>query len=104
MRAGALVLALACWPLLAQAGEPPKPEGQVLEARTAAGEAVRLLPNGRWEFVDPARQAEAKKVADTYPENDLRPAKAQGGLLGIGRMVMPGDPDYNRGSLSGKGR
>jgi hypothetical protein len=104
VRAEAVVLALACWPLLAQAGEPPKSEGQVLEARTAAGEAVRLLPNGRWEFVDPARQAEAKKVADTYPENDLRPAKAQGGLLGIGRMVMPGDPDYNRGSLSGKGR
>jgi hypothetical protein len=104
VRAGAVVLALACWPLLAQAGEPPKPEGQVLEARTAAGEAVRLLPNGRWEFVDPTRQAEAKKVADTHPENDLRPAKAQGGLLGIGRMVMPGDPDYNRGSLSGKGR
>jgi hypothetical protein len=104
VRAEAVVLALACWPLLAQAGEPPKSADQVLEARTAAGEAVRLLPNGRWEFVDPARQAEAKKVADTYPDNDLRPAKAQGGLLGIGRMVMPGDPDYNRGSLSGKGR
>jgi hypothetical protein len=94
-----MILGLTCLPILAFAGE-----GQVLEARTAAGEAVRLLPNGRWEFVDPARQAEAKKVADTYPENDLRPAKAQGGFLGIGRYVMPGDPDYNRGSLSGKGR
>lgn len=104
MRARLAVLTLACLPLMADAADAVKPEGQVIEARTAAGEAVRLLPNGRWEFVDPARQAEAKKVADTYPENDLRPAKAQGGLFGIGRLVMPGDPDYNRGSLSGKGR
>ncbi|WP_374503486.1 hypothetical protein [Zoogloea sp.] len=99
MKTKLMLLALACLPFFAQAGE-----GQVLEARTAAGEAVRLLPNGRWEFVDAARQAEAKKVADTYPENDMRPAKAQGGVLGIGRLIMPGDPDYNRGSLSGKGR
>lgn len=99
MKKGLVWLALALMAGSALAGE-----GQVLEARTMAGEAVRLLPNGRWEFVDPARQAEAKKVADTYPENDMRPAKAQGGVLGIGRLVMPGDPDYNRGSLSGKGR
>ena len=104
MKIRVLVLALAGLPLLAQAADAPKPEGQVIEATTAAGEAVRLLPNGRWEFVDLKRQAEAKKVADTYPENDLRPAKAQGGLFGIGRIIMPGDPDYNRGSLSGKGK
>jgi hypothetical protein len=98
------MLALACLPMLTLAAEAQKPEGQVIEAHTASGEAVRLLPNGRWEFVDQKRQAEAKKVADTYPENDVRPAKAQGGLFGIGRIIMPGDPDYNRGSLSGKGR
>jgi len=98
------MLALAGLPLWAQAADAPKPEGQVIEATTASGEAVRLLPNGRWEFVDAKRQAEAKKVADTYPENDVRPNKAQGGLFGIGRYVMPGDPDYNRGSLSGKGK
>lgn len=79
-------------------------DGQVLEARTSAGETVRLLPNGRWEYVDATRQEEARRVAETYPENDLRPAKAQGGYFGIGRYVLPGDPDYNRGSLSGKGR
>ena len=104
MKNNFVVLALAGLPLLAQAAEAQKPEGQVIEARTAAGEAVRLLPNGRWEFVDPGRQAEAKKIADTYPENELRPEKAQGRLFGVGRYVMPGDPDYNRGSLSGKGR
>ncbi len=104
MRAALAVLTLVCLPLLAHAADVVKPEGQVIDARTAAGEAVRLLPNGRWEFVDAARQAEAKKIADTYPENELRPEKAQGRVLGIGRYVMPGDPDYNRGSLSGKGR
>ena len=104
MRKLLIAFALACLSCLAQAADAQKPEGQMIEATTAAGEAVRLLPNGRWEFVDAKRQAEAKKVADTYPENDLRPAKAQGGLFGIGRYVMPGDPDYNRGSLSGKGR
>jgi hypothetical protein len=32
------------------------------------------------------------------------PPGSQGHLFRIGRCVMPGDQDYNRGSLSGKGR
>ena len=48
--------------------------------------------------------AKAKEAAAAYPENNTRPVDAQGGALGVGRMVMPGDKDYNRGSLSGKGR
>lgn len=78
-------------------------EGATIEATTANGEKVRLLPNGRWEFVDAAKQADAKKVADTYPENHLRPEGAQGGWFG-GRYVMPGDKDYNRGTLNPKMR
>ncbi len=104
MKARFAMLALACLPTLALAAEAQKPEGQVIEATTSSGEAVRLLPNGRWEYVDAKKQVEAKKVADTYPENDVRPNKAQGGLFGLGRYVMPGDPDYNRGSLSGKSK
>ena len=50
------------------------------------------------------KQEAAKKVADTFPENQPRPPRAQGGLFGLGRTIPPGDPDYNRGSLSGKGR
>lgn len=73
-----------------------------LEAATVDGEKVRLFPNGRWEFVDAAMAAEAKKVAAEYPENKARPAEAQGGVFGIGRTVMPGDKDYNRGSLNPK--
>lgn len=77
--------------------------GDVLDATTASGDKVRLLPNGRWEFVDLAKQADAKKVADTFPENHLRPEGAQGGWMG-GRYIMPGDKDYNRGTLNPKMR
>lgn len=73
-----------------------------LEAATVDGKKVRLFPNGRWEFVDAAMAAEAQKVAAEYPENKARPAEAQGGIFGIGRTVMPGDKDYNRGSLNPK--
>lgn len=78
-------------------------DGAILDATTASGDKVRLLPNGRWEFVDVAKQADAKKVADTFPENHLRPEGAQGGWMG-GRYIMPGDKDYNRGTLNPKMR
>ena len=95
--------ALAVALLWMLAGVATAGEGSVIEATTAAGDKVRLLPNGRWEFVDAAKQADAKKVADTYPENHLRPEGAQGGWFG-GRYIMPGDKDYNRGSLNPKMR
>lgn len=78
---------------------------ETLEAVTANGEKVRLHPNGRWEFVDTAKAAEAAKVAAQFPENKTRPAGAQGGLFGdFGRVILPGDPAYNRGSLNPKTR
>ncbi len=73
-----------------------------LEATMLNGEKVRLYPNGRWEFVDAAKAAEAQKLAAEYPENKLRPVEAQGSVFGIGRIIMPGDKDYNRGSLNPK--
>lgn len=75
-----------------------------IPATTAKGDKVVLLPNGRWEYLDTARQAEAKKVADQYPENKLVPAGAQGNLFGVGRTILPGDKDYNRGTLNPKMR
>jgi hypothetical protein len=75
-----------------------------IEAVTASGDKVLLHPNGRWEFVDPGKSAQAKKIADGYPENQARMPQAQGGLFGIGRAVMPGDKDYNRGTLNPKQR
>lgn len=74
-----------------------------LEALTVNGEKVRLFPNGRWEFVDADKAAAAQKLAADYPENKTRPIEAQGGLFGgFGRVIMPGDKDYNRGSMNPK--
>ena len=73
-----------------------------VEATTLDGQKVRLFPNGRWEFADAAKAAQAQKVAAEYPENRTRPVEAQGGLFGVGRTIMPGDKDYNRGSLNPK--
>jgi hypothetical protein len=75
-----------------------------VEAVSAQGDKVRLYPNGRWEFFDADKAAKAKEIAAAYPENNTRPVDAQGGAFGLGRTIMPGDKDYNRGSLSGKGR
>lgn len=74
-----------------------------LDALTVDGEKVRLFPNGRWEYVDAAKAAEAQQVAAQYPEKKTRPIEAQGGLFGgVGRTIMPGDKDYNRGSSNPK--
>ena len=73
-----------------------------VEAVTVNGEKVRLFPNGRWEYVDAAKAAAAQQKAAAYPENQTRPEGAQGGLFGVGRIIMPGDKDYNRGSLNPK--
>ncbi len=73
-----------------------------VEAVTVNGEKVRLFPNGRWEYVDAAKAAAAQQAAAKYPENQTRPEGAKGGLFGVGRTVMPGDKDYNRGSLNPK--
>ena len=73
-----------------------------VEETTVDGQKVRLFPNGRWEFADAAKGAQAQKIAAEYPENRTRPVEAQGGLFGVGRTIMPGDKDYNRGSLNPK--
>lgn len=97
---GALILVLAVGQgLAAELDRAP------IEAATVDGQKVRLFPNGRWEFVDVGKAAEAQKIAAEYPENKTRPADAQGGLLGgLVRSIMPGDKDYNRGSLNPKMR
>src|SRR5471030_1089466 len=93
----AILIASVNIPAYAQQSAPSAPD--MVEATTAAGEKVLLHPNGRWEYVNTAKAAEAKKVADTFPENHTRPVDAQGCWFGLGRCLMPGDKDYNRGSL-----
>jgi hypothetical protein len=68
-----------------------------IEATTAAGEKVRLLSNGRWEYADPKRAEPQRKAAAEELE---RERTSQGGWFGLGRKVYEGDKDYNRGSLN----
>lgn len=84
------------------AAAAPELDRTPVMATTARGESVRLYPNGRWEYVDIQKAEKAKEQAALYPENQTRPAAAQGGVFGVGRLVMPGDRDYNRGSLNPK--
>jgi hypothetical protein len=91
-------------------------QSQAIEATTASGDKVRLLPDGRWEYVDPKKQAAMPKsapgaaaaqsapAAQQAPAAGAASAPTQGGLFGIGRTIQPGDPDYNRGSLNPRGR
>jgi hypothetical protein len=74
---------------------------QPMEATTEAGDRVLLHSDGRWEYADPKKRAESPRPAPAA-QPDAGPT--QGGLFGIGRTIRPGDPEYNRGSLSGKGR
>ncbi len=77
------------------------PSPTTLDGTTANGDRIRLYPNGRWEYVETAKADAQRPAIDAYEkERSLE----QGGLLGIGRKVKPGDPDYNRGSLGGKSR
>jgi hypothetical protein len=68
-----------------------------IEATTAAGEKVRLLANGRWEYADPKKAEPQRKAAAEELE---RERGAQGGWFGFGRKIYEGDKDYNRGSLN----
>ncbi len=94
------LLVLIGQPVIADTADVP--DRTPIAGKTANGEDVLLFPNGRWEYVNTVKAAEAKKVADTFPENKVCPPGSQGGLFGVGRCIKPGDKDYNRRSLSGK--
>ena len=74
--------------------------GTTVEATTPTGDKVLLHPNGRWEYVDQKKAEQARAVSQQYPENQGCPPGSQGGLLGVGRCIPPGDKDFNRGSLN----
>ncbi|MCB5186433.1 hypothetical protein LG200_00250 [Methylobacillus caricis] len=94
---------LACLAVALPAWADPA-EGKSIETTTADGDKILLHPNGKWEYIDTVKKAEAEKVAKQYPENQGCPRGTQGGVFGIGRCIPPGDKDFNRGSISGKGR
>jgi len=91
VRAEVLFLGLLSFSTMSLAG------GAAIEATTASGEKVRLLPNGRWEYAD-QQKAEVQRAAAQAETS--REQRAQGGLFGIGRKVYEGDKDYNRGTLN----
>ena len=68
-----------------------------IEATTAKGEKVRLMPNGRWEYADPVKAEPQRKEREAEAEKERN---SQGGWFGIGRKIPEGDKDYNRGSLN----
>lgn len=99
--------------LLAAAAGATHAQGAPIEATTAGGEKVRLMPDGRWEWVDGQkaavqkneRAAEARRQQETREAELRRERGAQGGgLLGLGRTIYEGDRDYNRGTLNPKMR
>jgi hypothetical protein len=96
----AVVVAALLWIGAVENLSAADPGGAVIEATTVQGDRVLLHPNGRWEYVSPEKAAAARKVAEQYPENQGCPAGSQGGFFGFGRCIMPGDKDYNRGSLN----
>ncbi|HEU4708655.1 MAG TPA: hypothetical protein VFS17_05015 [Methylophilaceae bacterium] len=101
MKIHALILLMALGVSLAAFAAEPAGD---LAATTSNGDAIVLHANGRWEFIDSKKAAAAQAIAKQYPENQGCPSSMQGGFLGFGRCVPKGDKDYNRGSLSGKGR
>jgi hypothetical protein len=83
-----------------------------IETTTPSGDRILLHPDGRWEYADPAKRAASPKPAAPAPAATT-PAAATPVAAGacppgsqglVGRCIPPGDADYNRGSLSGKGR
>jgi hypothetical protein len=96
--------ALAVFALSAAYAQTPAP----IETTTPAGDRILLYPDGRWEYADPAKRAASPKPAPPAAATPVAagacPPGSQGHLFGIGGCVVPGDRDYNRGSLSGKGR
>jgi hypothetical protein len=106
--------ALAVLALSAAHAQAPAPT----EVTTPAGDRILLYPDGRWEYADPTKRAAqpqpatpaaataapATPAATTPVSAGACPPDSQGHLFWIGRCVPPGDRDYNRGSLSGKGR
>ncbi len=74
-----------------------------IEAKIANGESVILHADGKWEFVDTQKAAQAKEIAIKLDPAANCPPGSQGTFFGFGRCILPGDKDYQTGSRSGKG-
>ena len=96
--------------------------GMIEVINPATGQKYLLLPNGTWTMSQelpvkptvssstvivapvPPSVAQPKPVITDQPSRAARGPQPQGGLFGLGREILPGDPEYNRGSLNPKNR
>lgn len=74
-----------------------------IEAQTSNGETVILHANGKWEFLNTQKAAQAKEIAIKLDPAANCPPGSQGTFFGFGRCILPGDKNYQTGSRSGKG-
>lgn len=81
------ILAMPAW-----AEEATSPQ----HATTADGERIILHKDGSWRYASQEKDQPSNSARDCPPGS-------QGGWFGT-RCIPPGDKDFNRGSLSGKGR
>jgi len=91
-----VILLLIALPALAQ-------QKLDVEATTTGGQKVILHPDGHWDFADgpqPAVESKPAQPTTTQSASQGCPPGWQGGLLGFGRCIPPGDKDYNRGTLN----
>src|SRR5262249_32615637 len=82
-RAVAVAAVAAFMSVLVAPAAAAEAAGSTIEATTSGGEKVLLHPNGRWEYVNAQKAAEARKVAEQYPENQGCPPGSQGAFFGF---------------------
>ena len=99
--------------VMLSAGGGANAQDKAIDAVTVGGDKVRLLPDGRWEWVDGPKAALQRNEREAAASRDQAVRQAElkrergaqgGGLLGLGRTLHEGDKDYNRGSLNPKMR
>ena len=93
MKQALLAIGLASMLVMhAQAEDQNAPQ----KATTSNGERIILNDDGSWRYADQDAPQPSGSAKDCPPGS-------QGGWFGT-RCIRPGDKDFNRGSLSGKGR
>ncbi len=70
----------------------PAGTGQTAVTGTSTGNQMPVRVN----------PAALNQAPQSQTQQRIRGPQPQGGLFGLGRDIMPGDPDYNRGSLNPK--
>ena len=76
------------------------PAGGIEVVDPSSGQKYLLLVDGTWKKLAMPANTQDKETSNRAN----RAPQPQGGLFGLGRDIMPGDPEYNRGSMNPKMR